>query len=301
MYFLLAGTVLLLCLVCVPVSAILQEVTIKSTVDTVNQAKNMLTIGFPLQYGCSYPASGAPVCTWIPMNVSSLSGTVPDPAAFSLFKAGDPIVATSIGGAGGRWIALARLYGSRPNEEFITDVVGDPGSIPDPLIGNYTLAQKTDPDCSNCSGTTCRAVSADVAVASSGQVVSEKVLSPGQTFFFNGRNDGSSISVTFVSGEASSATCPQVQMGMTGPQPVSVYVVRVVPPVGYGQVNIRTATTTEPTAGSPVVTAGTLTVSTPSQAPATPSPATTPQASQGYVAATLALVIVGVSFAAKKI
>ena len=300
-YFLLAGTVLLLCLISVPVSAVLQEVTVKSTVDTVNQAKNMLTIGYPLQYGCSYPSSGAPVCTWTPMNASSLSGTVPDPAAFPLFKAGDPIVATSIGGAGGRWIALAMLYGSRPNEEYITDVIGDPGSIPDPLIGNYTLALTTDPDCSNCSGTTCRAVSADVSVASGGQTMSEKVLSPGQTFSFNGRNDGSSVSVTFVNGEASSGTCPQAQMGMSGPQPVSVYIVHVVPPAGYVQVNIRTATTTEPMAASPIVPAGTAPASTPSQAPATPSPATTPQASQLSVAAMLAMVIVGISSAKKKI
>ncbi len=34
--------------------------------------------------------------------------------------------------------------------------------------------------------------------------------------------------------------------GMTGSQAISVYIVRVVPPVSSAQINIRTATTTRP-------------------------------------------------------
>jgi len=293
------GAAFFLCLLIVPASAILQEVTVKSTVATVNQAKNTLTIGNPLQYGCSYPASGGPECTWTPMNASSLTGTVPDPSAFTLFKPGDPIAGTSIGGPGGSWIALAKLYGSRPNEEFITDIIGDPGTIPIPLIGDYALKADTVPDCALCSGAACTANSSDVAVSSRGLAVSEKILSPGQTLFFNGRNDGSIISVTFVKGEASSSACPQVQKGITGVQPVSLYLVTLVPPIGYGQVNIRTATTTRPDEALSSL-AGTVPATTALPTSANPVPVTTPQAGSQPVGAISALGIAGILLLIKK-
>jgi len=88
------------------------------------------------------------------MSVESLTGTVPDVSAFSFFKTGDTVVATSIGGAGETWITLAKLFGSRPNEEFVTDIAGDIRTIPTPLIGNYALDATTVPDCTACSGTT---------------------------------------------------------------------------------------------------------------------------------------------------
>lgn len=236
---------LFLCCMCVPAGAVIQEVTVKGPVATVNPSKNTLSIENPLQYGCSYPATGAPVCSYTPMSMSVLTGSVPDAFAFSVFKSGDTVVATSIGGAGGTWITLAKLYGSRPNEEFVTDIVGDPGTIPTPLIGNYALDATTIPDCTACTGTTCTATSADVNVLSEGQEVFVKVLGPGESFTYNGRNDGSSVAVTFVKGEALSTTCPG-KGGMTGPQAISVYRVSVVPPISAAQTNIRTATTTRP-------------------------------------------------------
>ena len=75
-----------LCLVAVPVGAVIQEVTVKGVVATVNQAGNTLTINNPAQYGCTYPSSGAPTCKWTPYYVSALTGTVPDASAFSLFQ-----------------------------------------------------------------------------------------------------------------------------------------------------------------------------------------------------------------------
>ena len=117
---------LVVCILAVPAGAVIQEVTVKGTVDTVNQAKNTLTIANPQQYGCEYPSVGSgPVCKWAPMNLSKLTSPVSDIAALKLFKSGDPTVGTTIGGAYDTWIALAKLYGSRPNEEYITDIVGD--------------------------------------------------------------------------------------------------------------------------------------------------------------------------------
>ena len=244
---------LIICLIAVPAGAVIQEVTVKGTVDTVNQPKNTLTIANPERYGCDYPAVGSgPVCTWAPIvesrvTMSRITSPVPDAAALKLFKPGDTVIGTATGGAYDTWITLAKLYGSRPNEEFVTDIVGDVRTIPVPLVGNYVLDAKTAPDCAICSGTSCTAASSDVIVTVNGRVVAEQVLTPGGTLMFNGRNDGSSISVTFVKGQALSGTCPQAQMGMVGGiQPISDYIVSVVPPTAYGQVNIRTATTTRP-------------------------------------------------------
>jgi len=236
---------LFLCCMCVPAGAVIQEVTLKGTVAALNQPKNTITIEHPQQYGCNYPASGTPVCTYTPMSVEVLTGTVPDVSAFSVFKTGDTVVATSIGGAGERWITLAKLFGSRPNEEFVTDIAGDMGTIPTSLIGDYALDATTLPDCPACTGTTCTATSANVTVMSEGKEVFVMALSPGESFTYNGRNDGSSVAVTFVRGEALSATCPG-KGGMTGPQAISVYVVRIVPPISAAQTSIRTATTTRP-------------------------------------------------------
>jgi hypothetical protein len=239
--------ILALCLIVFPATAVIQETTVKGTVATVNQLKNTLTIANPQTYGCTYPAVGGPICTWTPMTVSALTSTIPDKAALSVFKPGDSIIGTATGGAYDTWITLAKLYGSRPNEEFVTDIIGDVRSVPTPLVGNYDLDISAAPDCALCSGTSCTAGSSDVTILTNGRVGTEQILTPGQSLQYNGRNDGSSISVTFVKGQALSDTCPQAANGMVGGiQPISDYIVNVVPPIGYGQVDIRTATTTRP-------------------------------------------------------
>ncbi|WAC05590.1 MAG: hypothetical protein OS112_02890 [Methanoregula sp.] len=234
-----------LCCIMAPVTAVILEVTCKGEVSTVNTAKNTLTIKNPVQYGCEYPAGKDPVCSWTPMARSSLTGTVPDAAAFSVFKVGDTAVATSIGGAGDQWITLAKLYGSRPNEEFVTELIGDPRTVNTPFIGDYAIVAETVPDCTACTGTVCTASQAELAVKSSGTTVAEKTLKPGESLVYNGRNDGSSVNVKFIAGQAAAQICPG-KAGMTGPQAVSTYVIGIVPPIGTGQVNIRTATTTRP-------------------------------------------------------
>lgn len=239
----IAAVVLICCII--PVSAVILEVTCKGTVATVNTASGSLTIKNPLQYGCDYPVAGAPICTWKPGQDSSLTGTVPDPAAFSVFIGGEPVVATSLGSGGGTWITLAKIYGQRESEQMVTDIVGDPRTVPLPLIGNYAVDIQMVPDCAACTGTVCTAKQAEAVIRSGGSVVSERTLEPGGEFSYNGRNDGSSVSVKYVSGQAAAGSCPG-KAGMAGPQPISVFVIRVIPPAGYGQVDIRTATTTRP-------------------------------------------------------
>jgi hypothetical protein len=239
------SAVLFLCSICIPAGAVMQEVTVKGPVATMNPTRNTLTVDYPLRYGCSYPATGVPVCSYTPTNKTGITGTVPDAAVFMVFKNGDPVVATSTDGTGETWITLAKLYGSRPNEELVTDIVGDINTIPTPLIANYALDATTVPDCSACAGTTCTARSAIVMVKSEGTGVLGRTLMPGESFSYNERNDGSGVTVTFVKGQALSSTCPG-KSGETGPQAISVYIVKVMPPISSAQTNIRTATTTRP-------------------------------------------------------
>jgi hypothetical protein len=222
-------TLLVLCLCVLPASAVLLEVTVKGTVSGLSRENNTLTIADPAQYGCSYPAGGTPVCTYTPMSNATLSGSVPAESAFSLFAIGDPIVATSIGGAGGQWITLAKLSGNT-----VTDIVGDPSSIPAPLAGDSRLELSTEPDCTTCSGTTCKATKSYVRVMSGTTLLMAQDLEPGHMMTYSGRNDGSSVTVTFIKGQASSSTCAGRDTMMTGGQPVSVYIVHVVPPIGSG-------------------------------------------------------------------
>jgi len=280
----LLAVALLLCCCAVPAGAVLLSVTVKGPVSTIMQTSDTLTINDPQELqGCNATANGGTTCSWIPMTTSrstitSLTGTIPDQAAFSVFKSGDQVVATSLGSPGESWVALAKLYGSRSNEEYVTDIVGDINSIPTPLIGDYSLIATTVPNCQSCIGTTCTATSSVVVLKSGGTIVSQKTLAPGESFTYNGRNDNSSVSVTFVKGEALQSLCPNAQTGLVGgTQPVSDYMVNIVPPLGSVQVNIRTATSTAPvttlSTAAPATTGTTVTTTIP--ATATTLPATT--------------------------
>jgi hypothetical protein len=280
--------------------AVLQQVNVVGTVATVSESTNTLSIDKPQQYGCNFGTGGkAPVCTYNPMNVSVLTGTVPDAAALTVFKPGDPIVATSIGGAGERWITLAKLYGSRPNKAFVTELVGDPSTIPTPLIGNYGLGLNATPDCTQCTGTTCTAKFSDVTVYSFEKNIFEKTLKPGESFFSNARNDGSSVTVKFVKGQALRSSCPQVPAGMVGIKPVSVYIVSLVPPLRYSQKNLLPTTAIRPyePLTTPVLPANTTALST--TVPPISGTPTTKAAALPFVAAG-ALALAGLLFISGK-
>jgi len=244
----LAAIILATLFLCsLPTAAVILEVTVRGTVSGTDKTANTLTIAGPAQYGCSYPASGQPVCSYSPMANATLTGTVPADSAFSVFSAGDTVVATSTGGAGGTWIALGKLTGPG-DDSTVTGIVGDPAAISTPLAGGYSLELLTEPDCTTCSGTTCTAASSSVRVMSGTTILMAQDLAPGHAMTYNGRNDGSSVGVTFVKGQASSSTCAGRAPGMTGPQPISVYLVHVVPPIG--SVTAATGTVT----GSPLAT-----------------------------------------------
>jgi hypothetical protein len=237
--------ILVLCLCVLPAAAVIQEVTVSGTVSEHSRYNNSLTIANPAKYGCSYPAGGTPVCSYTPMESASLTGSVPDDSAFSVFSPGDPVVATSLGGDGGTWITLAKLTGTAPDKSVI-DIVGDPSTITMPLAGDYSLGLLTKPDCNACSGTTCTASAANVSRLDGKRVTGWGNLRPNASTTYSGRNDGSGITVTFVKGQASSSSCSDKEIMMVGPQPVSVYIVHVVPPIGSGGQAVLTPSTTPP-------------------------------------------------------
>ncbi len=279
-YLVIVAAILLLCCMCMPAGASLLEVTVKGTVATLSPSSNTITLDHPRQYGCSYPAGGGTVCTYTPMSVETLTGTAPDSASFSVFKPGDSVVATSLGGAGGTWIALAKLYGSRPNEENVTALEGDPSMIPTPLVAGYAVDIMISPNCSACTGRICTAASADVKILSNDMLVQENTLLPGQDLRFNGKNDGSGISVVFRKGETSGQSCGSATG--TGPQAISVFSITVVPPVGFDQTSLRTATATRTEEVVPTpVQLPPIVQQTPGTAPSTATPAPLPTAKSG--------------------
>ncbi|MDD3622344.1 MAG: hypothetical protein PHQ81_08050 [Methanofollis sp.] len=223
---------LTLCLLCsVPAaSAVLLEVTEKGTITALDAGNATMTILPDARYACN--SSATPPCGWVAMHESAeVDGTVPDPVVFSVFEVGDTVEATSLGGEGGRWIAVGKLVASE-NIWYATDIVGDLATLPAPLVGNYTLTYKADPDCANCTGSVCPAPAVNVIVMSEGMTVFEDRIGPGEDLMYNGRNDNSSVSVTFIRGEASSSACTDLP-AVSGPQPVSVFLVHVNPPIGF--------------------------------------------------------------------
>ncbi|MGB8219765.1 MAG: hypothetical protein WCE46_05215 [Methanoregula sp.] len=229
----LCAALLFLGICAIPAGAVVLQVTVRGTVTDVSPANNTLTLSDPQQYGCDYGSgTSAPVCSWTPLNTSTLTGTVPDAAALSVFARNDQVVAVSLGGTGGTWIALAKLYGSGASADNATDETGDIGSLPVALIGDYAVTATTVPNCSACTGTTCTATGSNVTITSGTMNVAYKTLSPGESLFFNGRNDASSVNVSFMNGEALSDSCPGYTGLIGGVQPVSDYIVHVVPPLG---------------------------------------------------------------------
>jgi hypothetical protein len=255
---------IVLCFCVLPASAVILEVTVKGTVSAIDAERNTLTIADPARYGCDYRGSGDPICSYTPMADATLTGSVPEENAFRIFAAGDSVVATSLGGTGGTWITLAKLSGPPAAEETVTDIVGDPSTIATPLAGNYALNLTTEPDCTTCAGTTCTAATSLVKVLRGTSPALIQVLRPGSDMIYNGRNDGSSIAVTFVKGQALSAACAGSPAMMAGPQAISVYIVHVVPPIESGGQAVLTTAVESPditqSPGTPPTQSGTLPV-----------------------------------------
>jgi hypothetical protein len=233
----------LITILVVPGSAVLQEITYRGTVTGLDPVNATLTIQASHTWGCSF--GNTTTCGWDPIPLENLTGTVPVPEVFSTVSMGGTVEATSIGGAGGRWIGIGILFPTPGIEYWLAkDLFGDPSTLPAPLEADFDLSVKTIPDCQECNATLCTALSSLVNVSQTEGRNQEMNLLPGQTFTFSERNDNSSLTVTFLQGEASSADCPGAKPLIGGIQPVSNFIVNVQPPITF-------VPTTEPVTGTP--------------------------------------------------
>ncbi len=215
------------------VTAVILEVTQMGTVEKLIPGTQNIAIKVSSQYGCSFTKTGS-ICDFSPVNVTSYNGTVPDSSAFTLLKSGDTVEATSLGGPGGNFITLAKIIKGPDGKQYSTAIIGDPSRVITPIAGNYKLSYVTVADCKKCTGTVCDAKSAKVTLISEKKKVYDKSMNPGQQFYYNGRNDNSSVNLTFIKGQASSTSCSKTKgMMMTGPQAISVFSVAVNPPISF--------------------------------------------------------------------
>jgi hypothetical protein len=238
---------LLLVSIAAPAGAVLQQFTYLGTVTALDPVSESVTIRADAEYGCIYPAGGgAPGCSFSAITPQELSGTSPDGIVFTRLTRGDRVVVSSLGSPGVEWVGIARVIAVSGTENWeATDIIGDPATIPVPLIADYGFSYETIPDCNTCTGAVCTALSVRVNLTSSGMSVVDRSMNTGQSFTYSGRNDNSSVEVLFMGGQAAALLCPE-KTGMVGPQPVSTFIIHVNPPIGLvTQVPLSTMPTAE--------------------------------------------------------
>ena len=222
---------LTLCLLGMPAAAAVLETTYMGRITALDPLSGTITIRAESQYSCDYSGSVA-VCSFAPITPMQVVGTVSDEGIFNTFRNNDPVVATILGASGGEWAGFALVAPVPGTDQWAaTEVFGDPHTIPVNLAGNYEMDYSTTPDCSACTGSVCKAQSAHVVLKSEGNIVLERSLTAGNSARYSGRNDGSSVSILYLSGEADSGPCSPAG-AMAGMQPISNFIIHVVPPIG---------------------------------------------------------------------
>lgn len=212
---------------CIPAGAVLLQYTHRGVVTAVDPSQGTVTIYATHRWSCTWE-DGTPACGWTEISPLLLTGTVPDPAVFGVIRRGSMVESSSLGIPGGSWMGLGLLKTVFPGGGFVvTDLFGDPGSLPVPLAGAYAVTTATVPDCAACSGSRCPALAAEVSISRAGEEVFGKVLLPGEACQYLNGTYQSGVSVTFVRGQASSQLCPDIQKPITGLQPISVFVIHV--------------------------------------------------------------------------
>jgi hypothetical protein len=220
---------LALCACILPAGAILQSFTFRGYVTSTDPATGNLSLLATHQWRCSYENDSV-TCGWKAITPQPISGTVPSETTFSMIRSGQIIEASSLGNPGGHWTGIGLLEPAYEEQGyFATAIVGDIDSLPAPLIAGYSVTAVTEPDCETCAGSTCPANLARITVARNGETVGTATLFPAGTYQYHDDGDNSSVMVTFIAGQASASQCPNASPFMTGPQPISIFTVSVIP------------------------------------------------------------------------
>ena len=251
----------------VPAAAVLQETSLTGVVEDVSPVEDRINFSAYTTIGLDYGVgTGTPEIVYTTIDPPAMLQFVPpNPAVYDLVKNGETAAVTILGGLDGNCIAVARIQETTDGEVVITDLAGDPNTLPYKLAGNYSLTYEAEPDCEQADGTNAPALSVNVTLYSEGREVYTEHLLPGEYFTWNGRNDGSAIKVSFIAGQASASTCSGSVM-MAGPQPISTFVIEVTPPIGL---DLMEATLIE---SAPTATTALMTVPSPSTTSAQPTP-----------------------------
>jgi len=260
-----------LLLLAIPATAAVQETCYLGRIASLYPLSHTISIDVASQYSCDY-STGSPACGFtsirpphqIAVTTPVVTGTVTGDEVFALFHSGDQVVATILGGDGGSWIGIALVSQGQGTEEWqATGLYGDPNTLPVTLAGGYRMEYAILPDCSKCSGSVCRGLTSLVTVWSGDVKVIDDFLNSGHSLEYSGRNDGSRVSIQYLSGETRSTQCSQ-EHAISGIQPVSSFIIHVVPPIGE-QGTPRTMT--QPTAEE---------FKAPATTPSTPAPTRAP-------------------------
>lgn len=217
--------ILALCSCCLPAGAMLQQFSFRGSVLGFSETSNTVTILATHEWYCEFD-SDSPTCTWRPITPKVLTGTAPATEVFDRITTGSAVMAGSLGEPGGTWTGIGLLtppYGSEPLRS--TDLYGELSLLPAPLVAGYGISATLQPDCGNCSGSTCPSTAANFTIFRDGAEVWSGVLLPGEETQYRDPLDQSGLYVKFVEGRASSRLCPNASPWMTGPQPLSVFIV----------------------------------------------------------------------------
>ncbi len=228
-----------LLLLAIPAMAAVQETCYLGKIASLDPLSQTLSLDVASHYSCDY-STGSPV--WnvtsiippheIAVTTPIVNGTVAHSEVFTLFQGGDQVVATILGGDGGRWIGIALVSQEQGSEEWqATEVSGDPHALPVVLAGGYRMEYAILPDCTKCSGSVCRGLTSLVTVWSGDEKVVDDFLNSGHSLEYSGRNDGSRVSIHYLSGETRSTQCSQAP-ALAGIQPISSFIIHVDPPIG---------------------------------------------------------------------
>ncbi|EHQ36900.1 hypothetical protein [Methanoplanus limicola] len=228
-------------------SAVIQEVNGMGTITSMDKSAGTINISSQYQFTISYTGS-TPNEQWIPATETEVTGNAPDSKAFEIFETGDPVRYIILGGTGGDYLGIAKIDKISGDAE-ISAIVGDiDRMIFKPLADGFAVTAEPDPNCAECSGTTCTASSAAVTVSKDGNILSESTLLPGHFADVTDEPKTFELYIKFVKGEGLSSTCnPDAPMMMGGPQAVSTYILEV-NPVAAAPVQETTAAEATPTA-----------------------------------------------------
>jgi len=265
-------------LICtVPAAAVLQETAVTGVVGDVRPVDDRINFSAYATIGLDYgDGTVAPKTVYTAIEPpAELSFVPPNPAAYDLVTAGETAAVTMLGGLDGTCIAIARIQETTDGEVVITDLAGDPNALPNKLVGDYSVTYEAEPDCDLCEGTIAPALWVNVTLHSEGMDIFTQRLLPGEYFTYNGRNDGSAVTVTFIAGEAFASSCPECSV-MAGPQAISTFVIEVTPPIGM---ELMDATLIE-------------SATTPTKVP-TPSTTSNTQLTPGFLSVTVVAGLIG--------